>query len=370
VRILYFTRDYTPHDHRFLSAMVSSGLDVLSLRLERHNLQTEDRPLPNGVEQVLWRGGKRPLRLTDGVELLYDLQQVFRKVKPDVVHAGPLQSCALLTALTGFHPLVSMSWGSDLLRDSGRNRFWRIATRYTLARTEVLVGDCEAVSLKAQEFGLERERIVLFPWGVDLDHFSPAPGGDLRRSLGWKDMFVILSSRSWEPVYGVDLMVNAFARAAQKNKRLRMLLLGSGSQAEQLREILVRYDVLERVHFGGQISYSDLPKYYRAADLYVSASHSDGSSVSLLEALACGRPVLVSDIPGNREWVSPNSEGWLFADGDEDALVETLLKIVNIDKGLTVMGERGRKLAEEKADWSKNFQKLLGAYDLALKVKR
>ena len=60
---------------------------------------------------------------------------------------------------------------------------------------------------------------------------------------------------------------------------------------------------------------------YRAADLYLSASHSDGSSVSLMEALGCGLPVLVSDIPGNREWVTDGEQGWLFPDGDDAAAV-------------------------------------------------
>jgi len=350
--------------------MVAAGLDVKALRLERRNLQTEDRPLPQGVEQVLWSGGKRAARLIDGVDLLFSLQRVIRKIRPDVVHAGPIQSCALLAALSGFHPLLSMSWGSDLLRDAGRNRFWRWATRITLARTAVLVGDCEAVSLSAQAYGFGRERIVLFPWGVDLDHFSPGPAQDFRQELGWEDAFVILSSRSWEPVYGVDILVNAFSRAAHKNDRLRMLLLGSGSQEGRLRDTLMRYDVVDRVHFCGQVGYTDLPQYYRAADLYVSASHSDGSSVSLMEALACGRPVLVSDIPGNCEWVAHGRQGWLFTDGDEDALVKYLLDAPQNSEGLGEMGESGRQLAEEKANWQKNFQKLLGAYEMALKVRR
>ena len=68
------------------------------------------------------------------------------------------------------------------------------------------------------------------------------------------------------------------------------------------------------------------PGFYRSADLYLSASHSDGSSVSLMEALACGRPVLVSDIPGNREWIENSPAGWLFPDGDDAALAEGILK--------------------------------------------
>ena len=172
MRPLYFTRDYTPHDHRFLSALAGSAHSIYSLRLERSGRQLEDRPLPPQVEQVQWRGGQAPLRTADAPALLADLKRVIRRVQPDVIHAGPIQSAAFLAALSGFRPLVSMSWGSDLLMDAERDWKMRYATRYTLRRSTVLVGDCDAVRKKAGEFGFPAGRVVLFPWGVDLTRFS------------------------------------------------------------------------------------------------------------------------------------------------------------------------------------------------------
>jgi glycosyltransferase involved in cell wall biosynthesis len=64
------------------------------------------------------------------------------------------------------------------------------------------------------------------------------------------------------------------------------------------------------------------------ADLYISPSHVDGSSVSLMEALACGLPALVSDIPANQEWVSEGVNGWLFPDGNADILAEKILAVI------------------------------------------
>lgn len=366
MRVLYFTRDYTPHDHRFLSALAETHHTIYSLRLERRGRQLEDRPLPPQVEQVRWRGGQVPARLMDAPSLLGDLKRVIRQVQPDVVHAGPIQSAAFLAALSGFHPLVSMSWGSDLLMDADRDWKMRAATRYTLRRSTVLIGDCDAVRYKAGEFGFPAERVVLFPWGVDLQRFSPGEPGELRRRLGWEDAFVVLSLRTWEPLYGVDVVVKAFCQAAAREPRLRLLLLGGGSQAGQLRQIVSQHGMQERVHFGGQISGDDLPAYYRAADLYVSASHSDGSSVSLMEALGSGLPVLVSDIPGNREWIGPDENaGWLFPDGGFTALGAGMLRAATDEKGLKAQRQAARALAERRADWTKNFQQLLHAYDLA-----
>ena len=371
MRVLYFSRDYTPHDHRFLTALAETPHTIFSLRLERSGRQLEDRPLPLQVEQVKWRGGQGPMHWNEAPAVLADLKRVIRRVKPDVIHAGPIQSAALLAGLSGFHPLVSMSWGSDLLLDAERDWKMRLATRYTLRRSTVLAGDCEAVRKKAAEFGFPAERVVLFPWGVDLQRFSPGGSSDLRQRLGWQDAFVILSLRTWEPLYGVDGVVKAFCQAAKQDARLRLLLLGSGSQADQLREMLEQENLLKRVHFGGQVRGDELPDYYRSANLYVSASHSDGSSVSLMEALACGLPVLVSDIPGNREWIGPQEKaGMIFADGDYSGLAAGMLNAAALGNGMSIQRQAARALAERRADWQVNFQQLLHAYDLARELDK
>jgi glycosyltransferase involved in cell wall biosynthesis len=146
-------------------------------------------------------------------------------------------------------------------------------------------------------------------------------------------------------------------------------MLGSGSLESEVKQRLALAGLDERVHFPGQVEYAHLPDYYRAADLYLSASHSDGSSVSLLEAMGCGLPALVSDIPGNREWVDHGTNGWLFPDGDTRALRLALLERVEAPESLPDAGARARERVESLANWDDNFRRLLGAYSLALDGK-
>jgi glycosyltransferase involved in cell wall biosynthesis len=105
------------------------------------------------------------------------------------------------------------------------------------------------------------------------------------------------------------------------------------------------------------------------ADIYISPSHVDGSSVSLLEALASGLPCLVSDIPGNKEWIEDGVNGWTFRDGDVDDLAEKILLAIKSRRSFRKIGEAARKTAEEKADWEKNFGKLLEAYDKVVSLR-
>lgn len=361
MRILYFSRDYTPHDYRFLSTLSKTEHRLYYLRLESNGQVVEDRLLPSEIETIEWAGGTRPAKLKDGLGLLDDLRRVIRLVKPDLIQAGPLQRAALLVALCGFHPLVSMSWGYDLLHDAQINPFWSWATRFTLRHSDAFIGDCATIRDLAISYGMNEDRIVTFPWGIDLQHFNVST---FKRSND--QTFSLLSTRSFEPIYGIDVIARGFARVARKYPDLQLTMLGGGSQWAPIRQILLVGGVFDRVQFPGQVAYSDLPGYYQNADVYLSASHSDGTSISLLEAFACGTPAIVSDIPGNREWITPGENGWLFPDSNVEAIAASIEEAINQRHNLTEMGIKARRLAEDRADWDKNFPQLEKAYALAL----
>jgi len=205
---------------------------------------------------------------------------------------------------------------------------------------------------------MDPDKTVIFPWGVDIEHFTKKM---FKRSN--VQTFTLFGNRTWESIYGVDVLAKAFVKVAVSNPNVNLVLLGGGSQGARIRQILMNGGVLDRVHFGGHVTYNDLPRWYQMADIYISPSHVDGSSVSLMEALACGLPCLVSDIPGNKEWIREGENGWLFHDDDADDLAEKILQAIKARASFKKIGESARKTAEQKADWKKNFGKLLEAYD-------
>jgi glycosyltransferase involved in cell wall biosynthesis len=251
-----------------------------------------------------------------------------------------------------------MSWGFDLMQDVHKGRLWEFATRYTLKHSAFFISDAYVTREKAIAYGMDPNKTIVFPWGVDLEQFHVET---LKRSN--LEMFTLFCNRSWEPLYGVDILTRAFVKVAQQRKDVELVLLNGGSQGNIIRGLLQKGDVLDRVTFGGQIAQANLPHWYHAADLYISASHVDGSSVSLMEALASGLPCLVSDIPANKEWIEEGVNGWLFRDGNVDDLAEKILIAIKNRKSLKNIGEAARKTAEQKADWKKNFGKLLEVYE-------
>jgi glycosyltransferase involved in cell wall biosynthesis len=366
VRILYFSRDYSPHDHRFLAALAGTEHEVFYLRLECSPRQAEDRPVPSQIEQVPWAGGHGLFRWRDVPRLVMSLRKVIKRIQPDLIHAGPVQTCAFIAVLTGFRPILTMSWGFDLMKDDTRSRWWQWVTKYTLRRSTFFTSDAQVTRDKAVAYGMNPERTVVFPWGVDLSHFTPvrADGHPPQPKRG----FTIFCNRSWEPNYGVDVVSRAFVKVAQQREDVSLMLLAGGSQGALVRDILLKGGVMDQVTFPGFIRNDDLPRFYHMADLYISASHVDGSSVSLMEALACGLPCAVSDIPANREWVTDGINGWIFSDGDADALAKIILSGIENCGRLKKIAGNARKTAEEKADWNINIIKLLETYQLMVRM--
>jgi glycosyltransferase involved in cell wall biosynthesis len=364
VRILYFTNGYTPHDRRFLSKLAESEHDIWFLPLEdERSLENE---LPAGINSAKWRNIPGNNTIAEKcLSFVPDFEKILAEIKPNVVHAGPIQSCAFITALSGFHPFLAMSWGSDILADADKNPCWRWITCYTLRRSDMLLCDCDAVRLKAVRLvDYPAQRMVQLPWGVDLKAFSAgAASRSLREELGWNDAYVVLSTRSWEPLYGIDVILSAFQKAYGRDRRMRLILLGSGSQAAQVEDFIKSHELTDAVYIPGPVVSASIPDFYKAADLYVSCTHSDGTSVSLLEAMASDLPVIVTDLAANREWVEHGVNGWLVPDENAEELARLMIlsaKLSSEDRHR--IGRRNRRIVEERADWHRNFERLNDAY--------
>ncbi len=370
MRILYFSRSYTSHDRRFLVALASSPHEVWYLRLESEVTQYERRPVPDGIRELApLGGGERLVSPEQWFRLAPRLEAILEQVKPDLVHGGAIQTGAFLTALVGFHPLLAMSWGSDILVDSKQDEFWKWMTRYALRRADMLLSDCDEVSEAAKKLsGLETVKVIQFPWGVDTHFFRGGPDTlQLRRRSGWERAVIVLCTRSWEPNYGVMDLLAAFGIAREKMPRLRLVLLGSGSLKADVERFVREQGLANAVLMPGAISPEQMAEYLRSVDVYASCAYSDGSSISLLEAMATGLPVLATDRASNREWVASPDHGLLVPFGDPPSIAAALLELASLSpERRSGIAACNRAMIEQRADWNVNIAKLLTAY-LALR---
>jgi glycosyltransferase involved in cell wall biosynthesis len=370
VRVLYFHRDDGVHDRRFLDALGQLPVDVFTLQLENHSNALDGWKPATNIHRVNIPHNTGSLQWFQVPKYLANLKQIVRENRVDVIHAGPIDLCAWLAARAGLAPLVSMSWGYDLLVNANRDPLSRRRIQYALQHSSIILDDCQAVSDAAMRYGFPQERIVTFPWGVDLQVYFPRKvknSGD--RSMNSKTI-VLLSTRRMEKLYGCDVIVDAFIKAASQEDELRLTMLGDGEQRQHLMRRIAAAGLEGRVQFAGNIPEDEMVTQFQASDVYISASHSDGSSVSLLQAMACGLPVIVSDIPGNREWVGEGWNGWLFKDGDQNELASLMLEASRSVGLRAVYGRQARKIVVDRADWKKNSARLMDAYHMAIELDR
>jgi L-malate glycosyltransferase len=364
--ILYVGLGYTTHDRRFLRAFADAGYAVHFCRIAPDLRPLESSSLPAGVQAIALPLDPPSPGQDHDQALAAALASLVQRVRPSLVHAGPVQACGYPAALAGGAPLSVVSWGSDLLVEAQRDVRSAERARVALSRADLVVCDCDAVRRVVQSLAdVPDSRIVQLPWGTDLDDFRPTgPRIPLRERPGWRDSTIVLHTRSWEPGYGLDVVLDAFDLARHANPALRLVLAGDGSLAPLVRDTVSARALHEHVLLPGRIPNGELSAWFRTADVYLSASESDGSSVSLLEALATGLACVVTDIDSNAEWVANGENGWRASSGDAHAFATCLQHAASLSESdRDAMRARNRSVAEERADWSRNVRRLIAAYD-------
>ena len=365
MRILYFSDNHSDHNRRFLEKLAEVGNEVYFLDATQEG--SVETWLPCGVRQAQPKQiVQRHADPRDFAEFLVEFQLWVKELRPDIVHAGPIQTCGYVATLSGFHPLVLMSWGSDLLLHAHRNAEWRRATEIALEAADGFFCDCDAVREATQRYvTIPTARIVQFPWGLRRGAFAPQGPAKPREKLGWSsDAFIFICTRSWEPLYDIDVLLRAFQLAFAKNHRLRLLLLGDGSEADRVRRFIGEHDLKQVVATPGLIAGAETPRWFRTANAYVSCAKTDGTSISLLEAMATGLPAVVTDIPSNREWIAEDKNGWLAPAGSSEQFAAKLLRAASTSPhDLAMISEHNQTAVTKRADWDRNFPSLLRLYE-------
>lgn len=364
MRILYLGWSYTTHDRRFLE-LIASAHDAYFLRLSAappHDV----RSLPAGVTEVSW---DRPANIGTSpnawAALAPGVATAIVRVQPHLVHAGPIQSAGLVAARARTGRLALMSWARDLLVDADRGDEWLSATREAFAAADLFVCDSDVVRARARTLAdYPDDRILQLPWGIDVETFRPGPDDTgLRARFGWRDALVVIWTRTWEPLYGLDVGLRAFALLRARYPAARLLLAGDGPDRERVLRSIDEMSLGDAVRILGRLGQPELAAAYRAADIYLSCAEVDGTSISLLEAMGTGLPVVVSDIPGNREWVT-DVGGRLAAVGDASAFADALGEIGGRAPGArNDIGRANRAVVLARADWRLVAGRLLRAYE-------
>ncbi len=211
------------------------------------------------------------------------------------------------------------------------------------------------------------DRVVVVPHGVDIERFSPGAGLEAARAvLGWdRAGRVILFVGALDTAHyfkGVPVLLEALARL--DDTTVRGVIVGRGNLLPQLRERAIYLGVADRVLFATDVDDQELPLYYQGSDVTALPSLTQGEAFGmvLLESLACGTPVVASDIPGVRSVVRNTGGGMLVPAGDAKALAQQLGQLLSEEPLRLEMGKRGMARVREYYTWSYVLDRLEAVY--------
>jgi glycosyltransferase involved in cell wall biosynthesis len=281
-----------------------------------------------------------------------------RNINPDLLIGHGISGTnpyGFCSALSGYHPFLAVVWGSDILVEARNSLIFRLIAKYVLNKADGVIVDSEVQKKAAMELGCNENKIWKFPWGIDLEDFNPDISGlETKRILGWENNKIIISNRSHFPVYGIEYLIGAIPIVVKEMPEARFLIIGDGPLTEALKKMTKRLGVTRYANFVGRVPNQQISRYLKAADIYVSTSFSDGTSASLLEAMACGLPVVVTDIPANNEWIQNGKNGFLVPIKDSKTLAEKIIFLAKNNNIRKFMGRSNVEVAKVKADWKQN----------------
>ncbi|MBI2851451.1 MAG: glycosyltransferase [Chloroflexi bacterium] len=176
-------------------------------------------------------------------------------------------------------------------------------------------------------YGAPSEKISIVPCGVNLELFKPTGKEKAKRELGLGDDKVILFVGRIEPVKGIEQLVQAIP-LLQSAKNIKLVIIGgegnSPYEMKQLRRLCGELDIEDKVAFYGLVKQDRLPGFYSAADVCVISSYYESFGLVALESLACGTPVVATDVGGSRSVIREGETGYVVADNEPHHLAEKI----------------------------------------------
>jgi glycosyltransferase involved in cell wall biosynthesis len=262
----------------------------------------------------------------------------------DYIVAAPLTESISQIPNNITTPVIGISLGFDVNRSSYSDSLSR-----NIHTCSLIICDCEYIRNKVcLEYAYPKELTAVIPYGCDLEVFK----WDGIRDFQFPRFLV---TRNWTKLHSNVLILEAMQILNKANVDFQCIFLGDGAELENARRKVLNSSLESKVEFRGTVSPMEMVRLMQNSNVYISASSSDGSSVSLMEAMANGMVCVASDFPSNLEWITDKQSGFLFRNGSSDNLAEVLSEILEkTPSELRIIGRIGQKIAENRADWIKN----------------
>lgn len=281
-------------------------------------------------------------------------RRVLREIAADVVHIHyppPMTAYFAVRGLAGRRVPVCLTYHCDLYLPGAFGRlltgaYQRLILPSTFRHVKRFIVHTQSYGRTSRS--LRGRALEVIPSSVDLDRFAPGTGGaEVRTMLGLTDRRVLAFTGRLVPHKGVEALLRALPMLPED---VALLVIGRGPTLPNLTSVARRLGVEDRVRFCPNVSDADLPRFLRAADLFVFPSQNrlEGFGLAVAEAMAAGLPVIIADMPGVREVIEPGVEGLLVEPLIPSDIADKVRTLLDDPAQRARMGAAARQRAEQR----------------------
>jgi glycosyltransferase involved in cell wall biosynthesis len=306
-----------------------------------------------------------------------NVSNVIIRNKLNIIHshfAYPEGFVGLLAKKETKRPLVVTVHGSDVLVEPSTgygirlNKRYDVIVRRVLEDADAVIASSKATFDEVCSIIEKSKKVQLIPNGVDTLKFNlNTNSSGLKQKLGLNNQFVIFSLRSHEPKYGLEYLIRSTPIVIKQKADVVFIIGGDGSLKKYHEELASKLGVREKFIFTGKIPSADVPFYYALSDVTVVPSLQEAFGLVVSEAMACGKPVIGSNVGGIPDQIVDGYNGFLVEPKDPLKIAERILWSIDNPEAIKSMGINGRRIVEKKYDIEKRADNIISLYKQLLR---
>ena len=297
---------------------------------------------------------------------LSKLKKIISDFKPDILHSYYASSYGFIGALVNFHPFYISAWGSDVFTFPRRSIFSRFILKYSLSKADRIFSTSKIMAKELKKYSSKYIHVI--PFGVDLNVFIPNKKDESNTNKN----FVIGTIKSLEEIYGIENLIRAFKLLNNNSRdlKVKLLIVGEGTLKNYLKNLCNDLQISDKVEFTGRVSHPNIVNYLHRIDIAVFLSKQESFGVSVIEAMACEIPVIVSKADGFKEIVE-NEENGIFVDSENLTEISDKISKLIFDENLrSQLGANGKRKVEQHYNWNENVAQMINVYHETINLNK
>lgn len=363
MKILFLAGAESIHTVRWVNALSERGHEVVLISKKDH------KAYPNTVSKAvkivyLPFGGLKGYYLN----AVY-LRKIFQKDTFDIVNVHYASGYGTLARIAKLPNVILNVWGSDVYDFPYENKLKEKILRKNLDYAVQIASTSYSMAKQTEKFLKKKRDIIITPFGVDIQKFKP----NNKKNSSNKFVFGIV--KTLMPKYGIDIVIEAFSKFLVKlegvnDQEIKLNIYGTGELLEDLRILVKKKGIEKQVYFGGYIPNNEVPHVLKQMDVFLLGSTLESFGVAAVEAMACGLPVIATQVSGFKEVIEDKKTGFLVAVNDSEAMADHMLKLYFDEKLRKRLGKAGRLRVEKLYDWNMNVDTMLKIYKRVMNHKK